>query len=277
MLRYPSWKDFGWIVQSIQIKDCPVTVDHVDVAFEIWGKIIAALKGKTTRHKPILVTRDFVKVPTEILRLHRDVVLTLDIFFINKVPFFLTMRRRICFTAVNHLANRTITEFFKAFMEIYQYYLRRGCRNTIVHADGEFAPLTPLIASMPAGPLLNLASPKDHVPEIERRVRVVKERCRAARHGLPFTRIPKLLTIHIVLNSFTLLNFFPPRGENSNTLSPKTILSGESLDYKKHLSLQLGQYCQVHEESIPRNIQLPRTQSAISQALALICRAGSSS
>ena len=41
-------------------------------------------------------------------------------------------------------------------------------------------------------------------------------------------------------------------------------MSGEILDYKKHLSLQIGQYCQVHEEDAPRNSQNPRTKGAIS-------------
>jgi hypothetical protein len=40
-------------------------------------------------------------------------------------------------------------------------------------------------------------------------------------------------------------------------------MSGEKLDYKKHLSLQLGQYCQVHEEDNPRNSQIARTKGNI--------------
>jgi hypothetical protein len=51
-LGYPSMKDFRWIIQSNQIKDCPVTVDDVETAHKIFGKDIAALKGKTTRSKP---------------------------------------------------------------------------------------------------------------------------------------------------------------------------------------------------------------------------------
>jgi hypothetical protein len=54
-----------------------------------------------------------------------------------------------------------------AFKEIYQYYLQRGFRITTVHADGEFAPLKVLIESLPGGPFVNLASPDEHVPEIE--------------------------------------------------------------------------------------------------------------
>jgi hypothetical protein len=56
-LSYPSWKDFKWVIRSNQIKDCPVTVQDVDVALKIWGKNIAALKGKTTRSKPNPVAR----------------------------------------------------------------------------------------------------------------------------------------------------------------------------------------------------------------------------
>jgi hypothetical protein len=41
-------------------------------------------------------------------------------------------------------------------------------------------------------------------------------------------------------------------------------LSGETLDYKKNFSLQIGQYCQVHEEDHPSNSQLARTKGAIS-------------
>jgi hypothetical protein len=41
-------------------------------------------------------------------------------------------------------------------------------------------------------------------------------------------------------------------------------MSGDTLDYKKHLSLLIGQYCQVYEEYHPRNSQLARTKGAIS-------------
>jgi hypothetical protein len=83
------------------------------------------LKGKTTRSKPIPVARDFVKVPVALMKLHKEVFLTVDIFFVNKIPFFPTLSQKICFTAVNHLADRTVPQIFKAlFKEIYQYYLQ---------------------------------------------------------------------------------------------------------------------------------------------------------
>jgi hypothetical protein len=233
-------KDFKWVIQSNQIKNCPVTVQDIDVAQKIWGKNIAALKGKTTRRKSIPVARDYVKVPMELMKLHKEVFLTTYIFFVKNVPFFLTLSCKICFTEVNHLADRMVPQIFKAFKEMYQYYLQRGFHIKTVHADG------------------------DYVPEIESRIQEVRKRCRATRHNLPFETIPKLMTIHIVLIVVKLLNFFPTMGGVSDTLSPKTIMSGETLDFKKHLSLQIGQYCQVYEEDNPQNSQVARTKGAIS-------------
>jgi hypothetical protein len=198
-----------------------------------------------------------------LLKLHRDVTMSADIFFVNKIPFFLTLSRKICFTAVNHLTDRKVKTIFSAYEEIHKFYLNRGFRITTLLVDGEFAPLQVLIQSMPGGPRVNLTSASEHVPEIERRIRVVKERSRSARHSLPYNRIPRLLTIHIVFLAVKLLNYFPTKGGISDTISPKTLMTGETLDYKKHLSLQLGQYCQVHEDDAPRNSQLPRTQGAI--------------
>jgi hypothetical protein len=90
-LSYPPMKDFKWVIRSNQIKDCPVKIQDIDVATNIWGKNIAALKGKTTRSKAHPVARYYAKVPKELLKIHKEVFLTTDIFFVNKIPFFLTL------------------------------------------------------------------------------------------------------------------------------------------------------------------------------------------
>jgi hypothetical protein len=47
-LSYPSMKDFKWVIRSNQIKDCPVTVQDINVPIDNWGKNITTLKVKTT-------------------------------------------------------------------------------------------------------------------------------------------------------------------------------------------------------------------------------------
>ena len=105
----------------------------------------------------------------------------------------------------------------------------------MLHVNGKFAPLKTMIESMSAGPMVTLTSRKKHVPEIKHRIRVVKEHCRDTRHRLLFTRIPKILMIHIVLNVAKMLNHFPTKGGISNTLIPEATKSGETIDYRKKL------------------------------------------
>jgi hypothetical protein len=85
-----------------------------------------ALEGMTTWTKPDPVARDFVKFPVELLKLHKEMYITANLFFINKIPCFLMLSCKICFMAINHLADRTVLQIFMAFKEIYQHYLQCG-------------------------------------------------------------------------------------------------------------------------------------------------------
>ena len=57
-----------------------------------------------------------------------------------------------------------------------------------------------MIKGMPGGPYLNITAANEHAPEIEQRIRVVKEWTHCQRHSLPFNQIPKIMTIRFVLN-----------------------------------------------------------------------------
>jgi hypothetical protein len=151
---------------------------------------------------------------------------------------------------------------FAAYKTVHAMYLHRGFRINHVNLDGEFGPIQALIQEL--GTRANLASASEHVPEAERRIRMIKERVRPLRFGMPFTRLPRLMVIHMVVFQCTrLLNYFPAKGGISDTISPRTLLLGEILDYKKQFHLSIGDYCQVHENDTPRNSQLPWSQGAI--------------
>lgn len=62
-LAYPSIKDFEWTVISNQIQDCPITKNDIENAQAIWGKDVAALKGKTVRSHAPAVKGVTLKVP----------------------------------------------------------------------------------------------------------------------------------------------------------------------------------------------------------------------
>ena len=70
-----------------------MTVQDIYADIAIWGKYIFALKGKTKRKKKISVAEDLIQVPKEIIKLHKDTIMTADILFVNTIPFFLTLSR----------------------------------------------------------------------------------------------------------------------------------------------------------------------------------------
>ena len=262
-LAFPSDHDYKWILRSNQVQECPVTTDDANVADKIWGTSIPSLKGKTTRRTPEHVPSNVIAVPTEIRELHRNITLSFDVFFVNKIPFFITLSRNICFTTVTHVANRKTATIFAAFKSIFMYYLQKGFQVITVTADNEFAPFAELMYELPGAPSLNLTSANEHEPYIERRIRVVKERTRAVRHSIPFTQNPVKMLTHMVFFVVKLLNYFPAKGGVSDYHSPKTIMSGQMLNYKQ-CSLPFGTYCQVHEEDGQRNSLIARTSGAIS-------------
>mgnify|MGYP006891304721 CR=1 FL=1 len=113
---------------------------------------------------------DIVWIPKEIRQMHKIISMSNDIFFVNQIPFLITLGRNICFTTVTHLANRKLTNIFKAFKGIYVYYMQRGFQITTVTGDGEFEPMQELMNELPGAPRLNLASANEHEPFIERKI-----------------------------------------------------------------------------------------------------------
>ena len=130
-------------------------------------------------------------------------------FFVNIIPSFFMLSRKIYFSAEIHLANCTVPQIFAAFKEICQYYLHRGFCITTVNSDGEFAPLQALIVSLLGGPMINPETANKYVPEIKHKIMMTKERCQETQCCLPFQRTPKILMIHIVFQIVKLLNFLP--------------------------------------------------------------------
>jgi hypothetical protein len=68
---------------------------------------------------------------------------------------------------------------------------------------------------------LNLASANKHVPEIKRKIRVVKEWVRAVIYYIPFNSLPAWMLVHSVLFVTKQLNLFPVKGGLSSKIESK--------------------------------------------------------
>ena len=81
---------------------------------------------------------------------------------------------------------------------------------------------------------------------------------------LPFKNIPPIIIIYSVVFSVTWINFFPPGGGISETISPQTIVTGQTPDFLKHCEAPFGSYAQLHAEPEPTNdVMVSRTVGGI--------------
>ena len=71
---------------------------------------------------------------------------------------------------------------------------------------------------MLSAPRMNLTSANYNVPEVEWRIRLVKEIIRATIHIINFHRIPNLMRTHAILSIGKILNYFTTKkgGINHN-------------------------------------------------------------
>ena len=111
--------------------------------------------------------------------------------------------------------------------------------------------------------LINTTGTRDHVPEVERHIQVIKERMRAHHANLPFPRFLKRIMIGLDKHIVIFLNAFTPKSGLSKTYSPRMIMTGKALDWRKSCKLPSGAYARVHEDRNIMNMMKERTQGEI--------------
>ncbi len=90
----------------------------------------------------------------------------------------------------------------------------------------------------------------------------LKEKLCLLCHSLPFTTVPGIIVVHMVLHIIKFVNGFPCWGGVKH-FSPGEIMTGHCL-HKSNIPLSFGVYCQVTENVQPQNSLAPWTQAAIS-------------
>ena len=234
------------------------------VFYRIYGGIEGAIKGKTVRKLPAEVNTDenTTAIPRSLANELKKVTMALDIFYVERMPFLTSISRKLMFTTGKAIKNRKHDEVMAAIVEVASFYKMHGHQIEFIMSDNEFGPLKEKIRKA-VGAELNLAAPDEHVPEVERNIRVIKDRLRSMLAGMPYKRIPRHFKRELALTCITMLNVVPREASVSSSLSPMELLSGRSLDFKKHCVLPPGAYCLVHEEGVPRNSMRERATGAI--------------
>jgi Reverse transcriptase (RNA-dependent DNA polymerase) len=257
----PSTKTYLSIVDNNLLPDCPVTRDDIIAAERIFGPDVGSLKGKTVRKTSPPVKPEYANIPATIMSRYQQVTLAGDIMFVNKLPFFVTISRHIRFSTSEFLKNKKSDTIFQAIKHVHQTYTKRGFKVKTLLLDGEFDKdgLNGEVAGL--GCNMNAVAREEHVPEIERNIRTIKDRSRSVVTVLPFQQIPARIVIELIHYCVFWLNSFPRKHGISDALSPRAIVVGAKVNYNNHCKLEFGTYVQTHEQH--DNSMTPRTTGAI--------------
>jgi hypothetical protein len=145
--------------------------------------------------------------------------------------------------------------------QVIDIYHRRGFIVEWIFTDRAFEHIR---NKLPPGINLNVTSANEHVPEVERFIRVIKERVRAYITTSPIDPLPSIIKIHLLQYIVQMLNLTVQPNGVSDIISPSSIVLGIRLDTNIYCKVEFGSYCQVHEEPSPTNsVNAPRTIDAI--------------
>jgi hypothetical protein len=171
-----------------------------------------------------------------------------------------TISWNIRFGTVEAIPNRHIGTLVSGIKSVATVYKRTGFHITTALMDGEFELMRGDLADL--GIALNKAAHDEYVGDVERFIRTLKECMHAIYNTLPFTNMPPRLVIEMAKHAvYWWLNTFPHPDGVSDTLSPQTIVTGQTVDYNRHCKYEFGQYIQSHEQH--NNSMAPRTIGAL--------------
>ena len=93
---------------------------------------------------------------------------------------------------------------------------------------------------------IETAGRNEHVGDIERVVRVIKERSRCTTSHLRYQRMTRIMINNNIEDKVHWLNAFAPEDYISKSISPAGLVLREGKPQVKFLKLDFGQYCQVY-------------------------------
>jgi hypothetical protein len=125
VMRPPSKKLQNILARGF-IRNCPVESRHMQYADDIYGKNLGAIKGKTVLREVKSPVVSMNPVPDEIISRYHDVSLSIDIMFVNAVPFLTAISKELKIGHAVPVTSRHDVVIATALKLIIAKYERRG-------------------------------------------------------------------------------------------------------------------------------------------------------
>jgi hypothetical protein len=243
----PGYNKFFKLLESNYWKDCPITTDDAKRALHIYGKDVLILQGKTTR-KTLTALKNIqhTPIPTTIQDTHPTITLSADYLYIQGIPMLHTISQKYKFRTIEahpNIKKPNYTNIKTGIQKVINMYHARNLLVTQANVDNEFTCIRDDIRPT----TLNVVAAGEHVGDVERSIRTVKESTRCHIHRLPFKYYPKQLIIGCMVHSIKCLNDMLADDSVSEDLGAHTLITGlPEKSYRDIIKLNFGDYVQAY-------------------------------
>ena len=243
-----------------KIANTRVTVQDLARSYDIWGRTLGELKGKSTYRRTPTISPIGERLRTQQPKFQQ---LHVDLFYVNDIAYMVSVLEPCAYVQVTKPKNKREWTLWRHLERHMKFCERFGLVVERVRVDGESAMGTDWFAARVGPEKMDIASPGTHVPIVERMIRTLKERVRAVICTLPF-RLTVLLEEWAVRAAAFTINLTPTRN-SFEFASPREKLFGTLLDAAVELRHGFGDYVQIHHEDI-NNSMNERTSGALALA-----------
>ena len=240
----PGYARFFHMLNNNFFRNCPITADDMKRAIHIFGKDIGIGKGTRVKPKPIY---DVVRspIPQTIKELHSEISISIDYVKVQGVIFLHSISSRSYqFHTLEPLfkAKANHVDIINGIKNIINSYWSRGITITQINADNEFNCAKYHFTKI----LFNIVAAEEHVGDIERANRTLKDNMRTIINDLPFSHYPKAMVAGCAMAAIHWMNWLPKPNGLSKSIGPETLITGIQPPYFQTITeMRFGDYALV--------------------------------
>ena len=129
------------MVENNLLPGCHLTANDVKTADHICGHDLGSIEGRTVWSSSEQVKIPISNIPPDLMAKYQCVILAVDVMFVNKIPFLITMLHDIKFNIIEMLRSQTNKVFMASIQQVLKIYNDQGFEVDTILAEGQFEPI----------------------------------------------------------------------------------------------------------------------------------------
>ena len=175
------------------------------------------------------------------------------------IPFLVTFSRNITMIIAEYVPSRTVQHLDDFLRKIVNTYARGGFVIYLDLVDMKFEKVRDKLAIVE----VNTTVAREHVPEIERQIPLIKEHIRFKMSDFLCNPIAILVFIYVVYMCGIWLNAVPRKSGAVQGISPCNLVTGRTVNYNRDCRSFMGGYIEASTDTIVTNYSTPCTHRCI--------------